>query len=76
MLKEEGWTHAKDSDMNPYVYKVKSRKGVELDLNGNLKTLHLAHTQFYYLPGFYPKTGFLRNHHLAMGKKDLESKLF
>ena len=31
-----------------------------LNLNENLNTLHLAPTQFLHLPGFYPKTGFLR----------------
>ena len=31
-----------------------------------IETLHLTHTQFYHLPGFYPKTGFLRYHPLSM----------
>ena len=32
------------------------------NLNEYLETLHLALTQFCDLPGFYRKTGFLRNH--------------
>ena len=29
------------------------------NLNVNLETLYLARTQFYHLPGFYPKQDFL-----------------
>ena len=45
------------------------RKGVVLadkTCTKNLETLHLARTQFYHLPGFYPKTGFLRNYPLSI----------
>ena len=35
-------------------------------MNENCGTLHLASTQFYHLPGFYPITGFLRNYLLSM----------
>ena len=37
-------------------------------LNENLETLHLAPTLFYYLPGFYLKSGFLYTHPLFLTK--------
>ena len=39
----------------------------------NLETLHLARTQFYHLPSFYPKTRFLRYHPLSL---NFDKKIF
>ena len=36
------------------------------NLNENLKTLHIAPTIFYHLPGFYLKTEFLNPHSLSL----------
>ena len=47
----------------------------KVNLNENLETLHLAPTLFYYLPGFYLKTGFLNPHPLSLNRLHIECYL-
>ena len=47
------------------IFDILSRKGSSIRQNLN-ENFHLAHTQFYHLPGFYPNASFLRNHSLSL----------
>ena len=50
---------------NLYNYKIIKREDYQENSNENLETLHLDRTQFYHLPGLYPKTRFLENYPLS-----------
>ena len=52
-------------------YTIKYQEGNSIsrqNLNEDIETIPLTPTQFYHLHGFYPKTGFLRNHLLSLIK--------
>ena len=51
---------------NLYNYKRIKSEDYQENPNENLETLHLATTQFYHLPGSYPKTGLLENNPLSL----------
>ena len=52
--------------LNFSTYVQKESSANRHNLNKNLETLDLTPLQFYHLPGFYPKAGFLRNYTLSL----------